>query len=262
MQTQRLLRMPLTLCIIVLCTCVTFLIQTHPDDIVTYSIFFGASYRPFVLAGEWWRLVTGGFVHYSYIHLFVNMFSLYVLGSFLEPVLSTKKYGLLLVASVIGGSLASVCIAKSTLVVGLSGGLYGLTACQIWLFYRSGYLRNPLTKAAILRVLAMNLLINFLPHISYTSHIGGFVVGMILSLLSVETDKKSMSVAVIAAMIVTLFVGVTTYRNRYITNPHDIYLQTDYDVLALYEEKGFQTHAKKMMQNLLHIYEIQQNTEK
>ena len=47
----------------------------------------GALYGPFVANGEWWRLVTGGFLHANLMHLGLNMFLLYLLSKELEPTL-------------------------------------------------------------------------------------------------------------------------------------------------------------------------------
>ena len=44
------------------------------------------------LGGEWWRIVTSGFLHAGPLHLLLNMFALYILGSLLEPAVGTARF--------------------------------------------------------------------------------------------------------------------------------------------------------------------------
>src|SRR5687768_5135233 len=52
----------------------------------------GAVSRPAVADGEWWRLVTSGFLHAGFLHLAFNAFALYVLGSMLEPAIGRVRF--------------------------------------------------------------------------------------------------------------------------------------------------------------------------
>ena len=45
----------------------------------------GALSRAAIANDEYWRLLTAGFLHAGFFHLLFNMFSLYILGSMLEP---------------------------------------------------------------------------------------------------------------------------------------------------------------------------------
>src|SRR5262249_57067872 len=40
---------------------------------------------PAIANGDWWRIITGGFLHAGFLHLALNMYVLYIAGSILEP---------------------------------------------------------------------------------------------------------------------------------------------------------------------------------
>ena len=52
----------------------------------------GGIYGPAVANGDWWRIVTGGFLHAGLIHIGFNMYVLFILGSLLEPGIGTPRF--------------------------------------------------------------------------------------------------------------------------------------------------------------------------
>ena len=46
-----------------------------------------------IRAKEWYRLITHGFVHADWVHLFVNMFTFYSFGSYLEQWFAVNGFG-------------------------------------------------------------------------------------------------------------------------------------------------------------------------
>ena len=79
--------------IIAICFVVWLFIQLFPSDsTITNSILIGAFYKPFVLAGEYWRLLTAGFVHVDLWHLAMNMMAFLSLGKIFEPLLGVRRY--------------------------------------------------------------------------------------------------------------------------------------------------------------------------
>src|SRR5215212_6046948 len=76
--------------------------------------------------GEWWRVVTAGFLHAGAIHLLFNMFALYVLGSLLEPAVGTARFVGIYFVSLLAGSLGALIVSPNDLTVGASGAVFGL----------------------------------------------------------------------------------------------------------------------------------------
>jgi membrane associated rhomboid family serine protease len=79
-----------------------------------------------VLGGEWWRIVTSGFLHANWLHLGMNMLVLWMLGSQLEPALGRTRFVGLYVTSLLAASLAVLAFSPTALTVGASGAVYGL----------------------------------------------------------------------------------------------------------------------------------------
>jgi len=98
---------------------------------------FGAKYGPLmVIRGEWWRLVTAGFLHGGILHILMNMWVLFDLGAQTEEMYGTSRYlGIYFVATVTG-FLASFFWAPHVPSVGASAGICGLIGAMIALGVR------------------------------------------------------------------------------------------------------------------------------
>src|SRR5215216_174260 len=71
-------------------------------------------YGPLVADGEWWRLLTAGFLHGGLFHLLLNMYALYFLGRMLEPALGHVRFAALYFASLLAGSFGAVLLSPET----------------------------------------------------------------------------------------------------------------------------------------------------
>ena len=131
--------------------------------------------RYFLQQGEWWRVVTAGFLHFGLLHIAMNMLLLYQLGNLLEPVVGRGRFALLYLASLVGGSCGAVLLSPNALTGGASGAVFGLMgAASVALLHRGV---NPM-HTGIGTTLVLNLLITFaIPGISVGGHLGGVLVG-------------------------------------------------------------------------------------
>ena len=131
-------------------------------------------------AGEWWRVVTGTFLHGGITHILFNMYALYVLGPRLEQQAGSPAFAGLYIASGIGGSLASILLGTNNISVGASGAIFGLFGAWLWAGWR---LRHTPGGRALLNQFLVLIAINaalplFLPIIDWRGHLGGLVVGI------------------------------------------------------------------------------------
>ncbi|WAS95320.1 rhomboid family intramembrane serine protease [Nannocystis punicea] len=134
--------------------------------------------------GEYWRLLSSGFVHAGIKHLGGNL-QLLFLCYFAEIVLGSRRFVVLFTLSVLGGSLAAALVTPpSVVVVGASGGLFGLAAAILLLTLREPRLlpgeHAEKLRGAFLALIGLNLLFSLLPGISLASHVGGALVGAAL----------------------------------------------------------------------------------
>jgi membrane associated rhomboid family serine protease len=86
----------------------------------------GVLFVPAVAAGEWYRLITSGFLHYGIIHLGMNRFALYIVGPQLERRLGALQFLALYFTSMLAGSLGAMILSPSGATAGASGAIFGL----------------------------------------------------------------------------------------------------------------------------------------
>lgn len=133
--------------------------------------------------GEWWRLISGAFLHGGLLHLGFNMVVLYVLGRFVERIFGSERFLILYTACAIGGGLASVAFMNAAVSVGASGALWGLLATDGVLAFTPGMLPKnlvPAARRAAMANLGLNFLASFAPHIDWAAHFGGGAIGAAL----------------------------------------------------------------------------------
>src|SRR3546814_104631 len=134
-----------------------------------------------VAEGEWYRLVTGGFLHGSLLHLGFNMYVLWILGKQLEPSLGRVGFAAVYFASMLAGSLGVMVLEPDALTVGASGAVFGLFGYAVVGQFVRGI--NPL-QTGLGAVILINLAFTFLvPGISIGGHVGGLLGGLIAGFL-------------------------------------------------------------------------------
>jgi len=146
-----------------------------------------ALFGPSVAEGEWYRLVTSGFLHVSIIHIGFNMFLLLILGRLLEPALGTPRFLALYFASLLAGSFGALLVEPNALTVGASGAVFGL-AGAVFVIARGRGMDQLAGEIGFLIV--FNLVWSFVgSNISVGGHIGGLVGGTICALAIVAGEK-------------------------------------------------------------------------
>lgn len=96
----------------------------------------GAKYGPGIRAGQWWRLITAGFLHGGILHLLMNSWVLFDLGAQTEENYGTSRYLVIYLASTITGFYASYLWSPYSPSVGSSAGIFGLLGAMIALGVR------------------------------------------------------------------------------------------------------------------------------
>jgi membrane associated rhomboid family serine protease len=130
-------------------------------------------------AGEWWRLVTAGFIHSGLIHIGFNMLLLWWFGAPLEQGLGRGRYVALYAVSLLAGSAGALLFSPQTPTVGASGAVFGLFGAAFVLERQAGITRGP-----AFTIIVLNLVLSFvIPGISIGGHLGGLVGGA-LSMLA------------------------------------------------------------------------------
>lgn len=139
--------------------------------------------------GQYWRLVTVALVHGGFFHLGFNLYALHVLGTPVELYFGATKYVVVLLISLIFGSLASALFNDPyTASVGASGMVFGLFGALALIGARVG-----IEWRGIIGIVLINFALGFvLGGIDWRAHVGGLVGGTIATFL-LDRSKKRLS---------------------------------------------------------------------
>ena len=81
------------------------------------------------------RLVSSMFLHAGFMHIFFNMYSLYIVGPKVEDFFGKWKYTLIYLLSGISGGLLSIAMNDNVVTVGASGAIFGLFGALLYFGY-------------------------------------------------------------------------------------------------------------------------------
>ncbi len=164
-----------------------------------------------VKAGEYWRLITAAFLHADIIHIFVNMYSLSIIGSQLETFLGRTKYLSIYLFSAITASTLS-CVVTKGLSLGASGAIFGLLGSLAYFGYHYRLYFGSVLKSQILPVIAINLIIGFtVPLIDNAAHIGGLIGGVFITMALGINDKKDKISIINGIITACIYLGFLLY---------------------------------------------------
>ena len=177
-----------TYAIIAVCVLV-FLLQNIPmlGQEVTSAIRYAGVYST-PAAFEPWRMLTSVFAHANLIHIALNMYTLWIFGMVLEPMLGRLRFLILFLVSGFAGSVGVLLLANPLVpVVGASGAIFGAFGAFFIIQRRMGG-----NATQILVLVAINLAIGFVPgfNIAWQAHVGGFIGGLLVGLIYVEARRR------------------------------------------------------------------------
>jgi membrane associated rhomboid family serine protease len=171
-------------------------------SVLTKGALLGSSEDPHLVGqgvahGQWWRIVTGGFLHANLLHIGFNMWVLYYLGSMLEPVLGRLRFGVLYAVSLFAGSLGALLVSPHVITVGASGAVFGVMgAAAVEMRAR----QIPLMQSGVGTLILINLVISFtLPGISWGGHVGGLIGGILAALALQAGERRRAQTLALAA---------------------------------------------------------------
>jgi rhomboid protease GluP len=173
----------------------------------------GGNYGPLTLNGEYWRLLTAGFVHSDLLHIGFNMWCLWSLGQ-----LSERLFGRWITVAVylltgVAGAMLSIGYDPNRLEVGASGAIFGIAGAILSGIKFGNVAVSPMQKRSIFSSLIFfvifNLAIGVGPGIDNMCHLGGLIAGFIFGVplaTASASGKKSFEWAtiVLAALVLAV----------------------------------------------------------
>lgn len=182
----------------ILLYCVPVLIDLYDKTIVEYGV-----YGPYIRNGEYYRLITGIFLHGGIIHLLFNCYALWIIGTQIENYMGKIKYIIIYLFSGIMGSLFSITFSNS-LSIGASGAIFGLLGSMLYFGYHYRVYLGNVLKSQIIPLIVFNLVLGFMLNgVDNFAHIGGLIGGALIT-VSLGVKYKSSSFEKNNGWIVTL----------------------------------------------------------
>jgi membrane associated rhomboid family serine protease len=178
------------------------------DSVVVHGALFG----PLVSEGEWYRLITSGFIHGTPLHVGFNMVLLFFLGRLLEPALGTPRFVFLYFASLLAGSFGALLLDPNVVSYGASGAVFGLAGATFVVARGRGM---DALAGEIGFLIVINLVFTFAyPNISVGGHLGGLASGVACAAAIVAGDRGLLGrnrlyaeLAAMTAVAVVAFLG-------------------------------------------------------
>lgn len=172
-------------------------------------ISFGGLYPPLVRAGEIFRLMSATFIHGSLLHLLMNMYALYIIGSQIESFYGSTNFLLIYLFSGLFGSLLSMSFLGSNWSIGASGAIFGLFGALLYFGYHYRVYLGSTIKTQIIPILLINLFIGFaISNIDQFAHLGGLVGGFLMAKtvgIKYRTKKEEKTQGFILSTLTLIF---------------------------------------------------------
>src|SRR5438270_2606811 len=156
---------------------------------------------------EYWRIVSGGFLHDGLFHILVNMLSLYFIGSVLEPAIGSVNFAAVYFVSLLAGSFGALLFQPDIPTVGASGAIFGVFGALIVVAYHRGI---PIWQSGLGMVLVINLVFSVtFSGISIGGHLGGLSPGLTCGEAIVQwTERRRLPVLALGACVVVALASV------------------------------------------------------
>ncbi len=179
-------------------------------------ILWGGNFGPFTVGGEYWRLVTAGFVHGDFLHIALNMWCLFSLGRLSEKLFGKWQTFCIYMVTGVGGALLSVAHEQRHNSVGASGAVFGIAGALI-AGLKFGEL--PITlreRRATLSSVVVFAVINLIwgaqsAGTDNMCHLGGLLTGLLIG-LPLGAFAKKHKLYQLATLAVTSLVLVAAGR--------------------------------------------------
>ncbi len=186
-----------------------------------FLVRWGATYGPLVTRGEWWRLLTGMFMHAGLFHLVFNMWALFSVGLLTERLFGNVAFLIIYMVAGLGGGVIGLYWHPVTASVGASGAIFGMYgALFAYLLRRHATVPRHFFASAGLGA-AVFMIYNLVyglgdAGIDMAAHVGGLLAGAVAGLalarplapapLATRVRRNTLVAAASAAVLVALAV--------------------------------------------------------
>lgn len=189
---------------------IMFLVTMFNEEIFSLLVVWN---KGIIKYGQYYRLITGTFLHANIVHLFFNMSALNSIGSQLEGFIGRTKFIVVYLLSGIVGSLLSVALHNTEFVgVGASGAIFGLLGSLLYFGYHYRVYLGQVMQSQIIPIILVNLAIGFMfTNIDNYAHIGGLIGGLTVTMGLGIAHKSSLSEKINGCIITIVIIAFLLY---------------------------------------------------
>ncbi|MGG4000095.1 rhomboid family intramembrane serine protease [Anoxybacillus kestanbolensis] len=190
-----------------------FILEWNGGSTNTLTLIqYGAKFNPLILQGEWWRFFTPIVLHIGFLHLFMNTFALYYLGSLVEKLYGSFRFLFIYLFAGFAGSLASF-LFSSSVSAGASGAIFGCFGALLYFGKAKPHIFFRTIGMNVITVIGINLAFGLVvPNIDNAGHIGGLIGGFLAASI-VHFPKERVR---FGQWFAALFTAVVTFICLYI----------------------------------------------
>lgn len=182
----------------------TRLLGFDPLSLIRYGSGYAGLTVPL---GEWWRIVTPVFLHGGLIHFVFNSMALVRLGPLVEEEFGTERLAAIYVVCGIVGSAASQFLRHSH-TVGASGALCGLLGLLLVHGWKIGGAYGNRLRSVMLQNTVLMIGMSLLPNIDWMNHLGGFLAGSLLGLVTPSGPFRNRAMEVVWFILAWASIGL------------------------------------------------------
>ena len=170
---------------------------------------WGASLPAPMMQGQWWRLITAGFLHGGFFHILMNSWVLFDLGAEVEQLYGTSRLIVFYFVSTVTGFWASSHIAGGHVSVGSSAGIFGLIGAMLAFGVSDRSALGSMVKSLYMRWVIYGLVLSFLPGVDFLAHVGGLAGGFVAGWLASTPRARQMWKEPLLRVLAGISIAVT-----------------------------------------------------
>lgn len=214
---------------------------------------FGAKINSLILEGQYWRFFTPMFLHADEVHLIVNCYSLYVLGTQVEKLYGHARFAAIYLVSGIMGCIASFAFSINQ-SVGASGAIFGLLGAMLFFAVKRPSLLKSRFGANLITMLVINLTYGFMnSQIDNHAHLGGLIGGFLTTAAVYRSGEETSKDKLIrpAALIVAAAVAIGGLLYGFSSNVNII--APKLEAMETYDGQQNWPESEKIAEEILNI---------
>lgn len=212
---------------------------------------YGAKVNSLILNGQYWRFITPMFLHSNEIHLLVNCYSLFIIGSEVEKLFGHIKFSIIYFVAGFLGCVASFAFSIND-SVGASGAIFGLLGAMLYFAVKRPSLLKSSFGANLITNMVINLAYGFVnKRVDNNAHIGGLIGGFLTTAVvytaKEETTKDKYAKVIALVMVAAVSIGGLFYGFK---SENNAALQK-LDTLDTYSSQKNYVEAEKLAEQML-----------